>query len=565
MPETLEARLRKDIAHREELHRRIDTLSKEEAHLRQALERLGEKRQAAEEQQRQLPAEEDLYWRHLKENAAQLQERSKAVAGWKSTAAEDEQLIRLYDENQNLAIVASSLKAAYEAAVQRKKAIEEPVVAEIALRMVPYGDGESYLLTLPVPLDAEEGLAGALRSYVLDVFEQNTITQKNFRKQGLQSYILLSVNPKCHPKKLEELLSNLQLYVSPELQEANVQVVVSDVRALLQASTPDQETRESALAREKTPETERYIPMTDPEIYEITGLQRTSLDRHLSVHNGQIDTKHIYDPAIGKDRVYVSVASLEAFVKRRGGKGKFLSLLRDRAPEGYVHISDPCVKELTGHEARSAIYTLIDGGALKVMRDVSPGKHRGFVYIERESLEAFAKSQGRAVPDEAEQQPSYHTIDEVFGDRERLTFKEGAALLGWGASTFYRKGEEAYIDCKGGPIKTLVGEAAQGKIAGLRLRSDARLLDRDSLLQFAKKQKIPANELYTEQEAVKYLFRTVTDSKTLSTGNRIPTPEELIQALYRDVRTLIGRDGEKYYSLPVLSAVLQEACSEAYQ
>lgn len=563
---TLDALLTENARQRTALTNRVSTLARRRQELLEEVRRLEEEAQRSGEEQRQLPAEEDLYWQHQKENAERLQERSQAVAGWKSTAAKDQRLIDLYTANSDLFANHPSVQQDYNAAVQRKKAIKEPVVAEIALRMVPYGDGESYVLTLPVPLDAEEGLAGAIRNHVVDVLEQNDVKVKNRRSNGLQSYTLLSINPRCHPEKLEELLNDLLERVPEELQEANVQVVVSDVRNLLlgSAERPSQK-RETVLDVENTSGVpEGYIPATDPSVHEITGLQKTSLYVYLDRKGGPIKTFQRFDPSIGRNRLYVQKASLDGVVKLRGGtQGRVTPQIRiPEAPEGYIHIKDARIREITG-VGETAIYNYLRDGEIpiKVRRISWPGKRRKFLYLEEKSLTAFAQSQGRAVPDEAEQQRSYHTIDDVFGEREYFTLQEGAALFGWDASTFYRKGDEAYIDCKDGPIKTVVGEAAQGKIAGLRLRSDARLLDRDSLLQFAKKQKIPANELYTEQEAVDYILSTASNGKKNSVN-----PNELRKVLHDEgVRTLTDRDGTTYYSRPVLSAILRRVYPEAYQ
>ncbi|MDP3640543.1 MAG: hypothetical protein Q8R53_05085, partial [Nanoarchaeota archaeon] len=206
MSKTLEACLRENTAQEVERRLRIATLTQQEEHLQSALQRIREQHQTALAEQAQAPSAEDLYWSQMEASAKQLQERSEALAGWKSTAAQDQQLIAVYEANRNHPDISSSLKGAYEAAQQRRAVIGEPVVAEIALKMHPFGDGESYLLTLPVPTDAEEGLLGEIRSSVMDTLEKNGTRVKKNRKHNLQSYILLSPNPRCHPEKLKELL-----------------------------------------------------------------------------------------------------------------------------------------------------------------------------------------------------------------------------------------------------------------------------------------------------------------------------------------------------------------------
>jgi len=233
MSKTLEACLQENAARETKRRQRIATLAQQEEHLRQAFQRIKEQRQTALIEQAQAPSAEELYWQHVAENAQQLQERSTAMAGWRSTAAEDERLIALYEANKDIPVISSSLKEAYEAAVQRKGVLKEPVLAEIALRMIPYGGGEAYLLSLPVPIGKTEGLAEEMRAHVEEVLEQNKVRRNNYIGHELQSYTLLSINPKCHPEKLEGLLKELREVVPESLGKANVQWVVSDLRELV--------------------------------------------------------------------------------------------------------------------------------------------------------------------------------------------------------------------------------------------------------------------------------------------------------------------------------------------
>ncbi|HLC97646.1 MAG TPA: hypothetical protein VJC21_02600 [Candidatus Nanoarchaeia archaeon] len=499
MSKTLEACLQENAARETKRRQRIATLAQQEEHLRQAFQRIKEQRQTALIEQAQAPSAEELYWQHVAENAQQLQERSTAMAGWRSTAAEDERLIALYEANKDIPVISSSLKEAYEAAVQRKGVLKEPVLAEIALRMIPYGGGEAYLLSLPVPIGKTEGLAEEMRAHVEEVLEQNKVRRNNYIGHELQSYTLLSINPKCHPEKLEGLLKELREVVPESLGKANVQWVVSDVRKLVTEKKGEQllkkaaETVEEGNSGEEMPD--EYLSPRDAE--ELTGLDQSTLCAHYQAKEGPIKRKYTFDPAIGKNRVSLSRRSLEAFVQARGGRGDLRHKKRAAAP---------------AQEERAT---------------------RG-----------------------------YSTIEDVLGERQYITLKEAGAILDCASTTFY---SERFIDFKKGPIRTIVGEATQGKILNMRLRTDARLLELSSLLEFAQQRHEQANQVYTEQEAVTYLLSTIAGWNDAGAMKRPAVhPDKLIGALH-DKRTIAGTDGITYYSGTVLSNILQRFSPEVYQ
>ncbi|MBI1968795.1 hypothetical protein HYS49_02695 [Candidatus Woesearchaeota archaeon] len=541
MPKTLEARLRENTAQEAERRQRIATFTQQEEHLQQALQRIKEQHQAAVAEQKQALSAEDLYWSQMEANAQQLQERSEAMAGWKSTAARDEQLIGVYETNKDHPEIASSLKPAYDAALERKKAIEDLLPVEIALRMIVYMGEEAYLLSLPVPVGKKEGLAEGVRAHVEDVLEQNKVNRKTYRGHELQSYILLSINPKCHPEKLEELLNDLREAVPEALQEANVQWVVSDLRELV----TEKKGNDILPAGENTAKgvPEGYIPATDSEVYEITGLKRSSLRPHLSLYGGPIEAQKVFDTAIGKDRIYVRKTSLSDFVEVRG-KGPLLSRLRSKVPKGHVHISDPVVKELTGYQSVAAIYEFINEGTLQVTRKVSPGKKRGFLYLSLQSLRDFARSRGRAVPGDEELRRPYQTIEDVFGAVDEIPLRDAAALLDYNPSAFYTC---KLIDAKGGPLKTRKDETATRN-------AQARYVNLSSLQDFAREQLGGGMViLYGLKEAAQ-LMREGLQAKGIAYRDGIDA--DFIQSLLQESgRGVTGKDGKLYVSSLVLDSM----------